>query len=102
MREFGELTKNFAHRALSHLGVNKNIRTGWRYLHSAFSGCGLLDLAEESTIAWLNTFLQHWGNPSPTSIALRTSMECLQLEVGCRGCPLDEPFSFMGPHTTHS
>lgn len=102
LRELGELTKNFAFRALPHFGVNRNIKTGWRYLHGAFSGCGLLDLATESSISRLNTFLQHWGSPTPVGKALRASVECLQLEVGCRGLPFKEPFSFMGHHTTHS
>ena len=98
----GELTKNFAFRVLPCLGVNRNIRTGWRYLHPVFSGCGLLHLLTESVISRLNMFLQHWDNPAPLGQALRSSLECLQLEVGCQGCPLAEPFSFMGPHCTHS
>ena len=102
LAEFGELTKNFAYRVLPKLGVNRNIRTGWRYLHPAFSGCGLLDLSTESVISRLNMFLQHWDNPAPVGSALRASMECLQLEIGCRGCPLDEPYDHMGPHCTHS
>ena len=46
--------------------------------------------------------MQHWDNPAPIGKALSTSMECLQLEIGCQGCPLSEPYSFMGPHCTHS
>ena len=102
LRELGELTKNFAYRVLPSFGINRHIRTGWRYLHSAFSGCGLLDLATESSISRLNMFLQHWDNPAPVGQALRASMECLQLEIGCQGFPLHEDFSFMGDHVTHS
>ena len=102
LSQMGELTTNFAYRVLPCLGVNRNIKTGWRYLHSAFSGCGLLHLPTESVISRLNMFLQHWDNPAPIGSAMRTSMECLQLEIGCRGSPLSEPFSFMGPHCTHS
>lgn len=100
--EMGEITKNFAYRALlSKLGVNRHIQTGWRYLHSSFGGIGLLDyLATESVISRLNMFIQHWDNPAPIGEALRSSMECLQLEIGCVGNPLNEPFDFMG-HRTH-
>lgn len=100
--ELGELTTNFAFRALPHLGINRNIRAGWRYLHTAFGGCNLLDLGTESVIARLNMFLQHWDNPSQLGHILRTSMEYLQLEVGCQGCPLHEPFFPMGEICTHS
>ncbi len=40
----GELTANFAFRALPYLGVNRNIRTEWRYMHNTFGGVGLLSL----------------------------------------------------------
>jgi hypothetical protein len=100
--ELGELTTNFAFRALPFLGINRNIRAGWRYLHTAFGGCNLLDLGTESVIARLNLFLQHWDNPSQLGHILRTSMEYLQLEVGSQGCPLHEPFFPMGEICTHS
>jgi hypothetical protein len=32
---------------------------------------------------------------------LQTSMEALQLEIGCVGCPLQKPFHPMGPLMTH-
>ena len=98
----GELTKNFAYRTLSKLGVNQNIKTGWRYLRTCFGGIGLIDLATESVISRLNLFLQHWDNPEPIGETLRCSMQFLQMEIGCAGNPLLEPFSFMGPHCTHS
>jgi hypothetical protein len=102
LSSMGELTKNFAFRALPYLGINRNIKAGWRYLHSAFSGCNLYDLATEAVIARLNIFLQHWDNPAPIGKAMRASMEALQLEVGCLGCPLFEPFYPMGQICTHS
>lgn len=100
--ELGELTTNFAFCALPYLGINRNIRSGWRYLHAAFGGCNLLDLGTESVIACVNMFLQHLGNPTQLRHLLRTSMEYLQLEVGCQGCPLHEPFEPMGEICTHS
>jgi hypothetical protein len=91
---FGELCPEFAFQALSLLGVNHNIRAGWRYLHSLF--------ATEATISWCNMFLQHWDNPAPLGKCLRASLEYLQLEVGCRGCPLEENFEPIGKYCTHS
>jgi hypothetical protein len=97
----GELTTNFAFRALPYLGVNCNIRTEWRYMYNTFGGVGLLSLSTEAAIARVNLFLQHWGMPSPIGQMLQTSMEGLQLEIGCVGCPLQEPFHPMGALTTH-
>lgn len=77
-------------RAAIYLGINSNICSGWRYLHAAFGGCNLLDLGTESVIACVNMFLQHLGNPTQLRHLLRASMEYLQLEVGCQGCPLHE------------
>ena len=99
--QLGELTRNFAHRALPYLGVNRNIRSGWRYLHSSFGGVGLLSLSTESVISRINMFLQHWGMPTPIGDMLEASMEALQLEAGCVGCPLNENFYPMGQITTH-
>jgi hypothetical protein len=79
LKDLGKITPNFAFNALPALGVNRNIRAGWRYLHSSFGGVGLIDLATETAIARLNMFLQHWDNPAPIGISLRTSMEYLQL-----------------------
>jgi hypothetical protein len=45
--------------------------------------------------------MQHWGMPTPIGQMLQTSMEALQLEIGCVGCPLQEPFHPMGPLMTH-
>lgn len=47
-------------------------------------------------------YLQHWDNPAPIGKSLRASMEYLQLEIGCTGCPLHEPYQVMGDHCTHS
>jgi hypothetical protein len=98
----GELCPKFAFQALPLLGINRNVRAGWRYLHSSFGGCGLLDLTTEATISRCNLFLQHWDNPAPLGKCLRASMEYLQLEVGCRGCPLNERFDPIGKYCTHS
>jgi hypothetical protein len=98
----GEITTNFAFRALPGLGVNRNIWSKWRYLHTTFGGVGLLSLPTEATICRVNLFVQHWDMPSPIGQMLRASMELLQLEVGCVGCPLAEPFHPIGHIITHS
>jgi hypothetical protein len=87
LHTLGEITMNFASRALRLLGVNHSIRAEWRYLHNSFCRVGLLSLATETTIGRLNLFLQYWDMPSPIKNMLRASMELLQLEVGCSGCP---------------
>jgi hypothetical protein len=97
----GEITENFAFRALPGLGVNRYIRSQWRYLHTTFGGVGLFSLSTEATICRINLFLQHWEMPSPIGNMLRASMELLQLEVGCLGSPLAERFHPMGPVVTH-
>eukprot|EP00956_Cyclotella_meneghiniana_P034033 scaffold101125_cov66-Cyclotella_meneghiniana.AAC.5 len=44
---------------------------------------------------------KHWGMSNPIGQMLQASMEALQLEIGCVGCPLNEPFAPMGPLVTH-
>jgi len=102
LAKMGEITANFAYRALPGLGVNRNIWNEWRYLHTTFGGVGLLSLSTEATICRVNLFVQHWNMPSPLGQMLRASMELLQLEVGCVGCPLSQPFHPIGHIITHS
>lgn len=98
---FGELTDKFAYTVLPLLGVNRNIREEWRYIHNSFGGVGLLSLKTEAIICRVNLFLQHWGLLTPIGTMLQTSMELLQLEAGCAECPLLTPYEPMGPLTTH-
>eukprot|EP00956_Cyclotella_meneghiniana_P021783 scaffold40187_cov45-Cyclotella_meneghiniana.AAC.1 len=100
LSDLGEVTKNFAYNVLSYLGVNQNIAAGYRYLHSTFGGVGLISLSAEVTIGRLNMFLQHWDMPNPIGRLLRASLETLQLEIGCTGNPLMEPFDPMGQLAT--
>ena len=78
------------------LGVNRNIRRQWRTIPRAFGGVGLLNLTIEQTIGWINMFLQHYGLDSVLSRKFKVSLEILQLEIGCAGCPLDERFAQYG------
>ena len=78
------------------LGINRNIRRRWRTIPRAFGGAGLFDLTIEQTIGWVNMFLQHYGMDSSLAGKFRASLEALQLELGCAGCPLDADFSRFG------
>jgi hypothetical protein len=46
------------------LGVNRNIKRGWRTLHQTFGGIGLMDLPVEQFICRINLLQQHYGTPS--------------------------------------
>eukprot|EP00956_Cyclotella_meneghiniana_P011552 scaffold16227_cov96-Cyclotella_meneghiniana.AAC.2 len=102
LKDMTELCPRFAFEVLPHLGINRRVRAGWRYMHSAFGGFGLLDLATEAVISQVNLFLQHWDNPAPIGKTLRACMQALQLQCGCRGCPLSERFYPMGELCDHS
>lgn len=57
--------------------------------------------ANRGHVGQLNMFLQHWEMSHPIGQMLCMSMEILQLEAGCSGCPLSKHFHPMGPLTTH-
>ena len=78
----------FHFEMLSFLGVNRHIKKGWRTLPRAFGGVGLYSFAIEQMICWLNMLLQHFGVPSVLGRKFQASLEALQLEIGCRECPL--------------
>ena len=61
-------------------------RADWRYLSTAFGGCGLFSLSTECVIARLNLLLQYWLAPSTYDKSLSCSMEYLQLEAGFASC----------------
>lgn len=68
---------------LSGLGVNRNIAKAWRTLPTCFLGMiGLTDLTLETTVARINTFLQHFKSDGCIGTALSASIEYLQLEIG--------------------
>jgi hypothetical protein len=48
--QMGEVIKNFAFKALPFLGVNRNIRSEYCYLHTTFGRVVLLLLSTESTV----------------------------------------------------
>ena len=95
----GVLTKQ-QYEVLPLLGVNRNIRKHWRTLPRAFGGIGLFHLPVEQTIGWINMFIQHFGLDSVLAGKFQASLEALQLEIGCTGCPLSEDFELLGDLAT--
>jgi hypothetical protein len=85
---------------LPNLGINRNIRFGWRHLLPSFGGVGLRRLVTETIIARVNLFIQHFGATSAVGTSLMISLEHLQLEIGTDGCPLELPYHPLGPLTT--
>ena len=86
---------------LPYLGVNRNIRTGWRCLHRSFLGIGLFNFEIELLIQRVNMFLQHFDSPYDLGITLRATLELVQLEAGLTECPLLCPFYPVGEYVTH-
>jgi hypothetical protein len=78
---------------LPSLGVNRNIRRGWRTIHRSFLGVGLYNFEIEVLIQRVNLFLQHFDSPYDLGITLRATMELVQLEAGFADCPFNHPYS---------
>ena len=89
-------------RMLPLLGVNRNIKLGWRHLPSAFGGIGLRSLFQEVAISRVNMFLQHYETPTVLGKKLTATLEALQLEAGFNCCPLTQPYHPIGPLLTPS
>ena len=87
--------------ALSLLGVNKHVRVQWRTIPREFGGIGLYSLEVEQTIGWINMILQHYNVNNTLGQKCRMSLECLQLEIGCAGNPLEEKFAQVGHLATN-
>ncbi len=83
-------------KLLSILGVNRNIRKGWRRIPHTFGGIGLLDLSIEQHICRINLFCQHYGSPSTIGLKLSASLHWLQMYLGCIGNPLLLDYSEWG------
>jgi hypothetical protein len=86
---------------LPFLGVNRNIKTGWRTLHRSFLGIGLFNFDIEMMIQRINLFIQHYDSPYDIGITLRATMELVQLEAGLLDCPLNNSFQKFGKGVTH-
>ena len=85
---------------LSFLGVNRNIKKGYRTIPRAFGGIGLLSFAVEQMICWLNMLIQHFGVPTILGRKFTASLEALQLEIGTNRNPLEVPFRTHGTLAT--
>ena len=79
---------------LSFLGVNKNIKAGWRRrLHTTFGGIGLHSFVIEQFISRVNLLLQHYHTGSVISTKLDTALRLLQLHLGTEVFPFDLPYT---------
>ena len=85
---------------LASLGVNRNIRRGWRHIGQVFGGIGLRRLLPEVLMARINLFLQHFRSDTVVGKSLMSTLEHLQLETGFDNCPLNRPYKPLGPFTT--
>ena len=83
-------------KMLSFLGVNRNIRKGWRRLPHLFGGIGLFSLPIEQHICRVNLFCQHFGSPSTIGQKLLASLHWLQMQLGCNGNPLELDYAIWG------
>jgi hypothetical protein len=81
---------------LSSMGVNKHIKVEWRTIAKEFGGIRLFSLPVEQFICWLEIILQHYQAGRTVSSKLRATLEALQLELGCRGNPMNKNFSLRG------
>ncbi len=57
---------------------------------------GFFNLSIKQYISWLKVLLQHYGASFMTSKKLQASLEAMQLEVGCRGDPLNKNYGKLG------
>jgi hypothetical protein len=78
---------------LSSMGVNKHVKVEWRTIAREFWGIRLFSLPIEQFICWLEMILQHYQAGRTVSSKLRATLEALQLELGCRGNPMNKNFS---------
>lgn len=102
LSEIGNILNRQEFDVLPLLRINRNIRRRWRSLPHAFGGAGLFNLQVEQTIGWINMFLQHFGLDSTLARKFMASLEALQLELGCIGCPFEENFGRFGHLATAS
>jgi hypothetical protein len=75
------------------MGVNTHIKVEWHTIAREFCGIGLFSLPVEQFICWLEMILQHYQAGRTVSSKLRATLEVLQLELGCRGNPMNKHFS---------
>ena len=100
--QISQLLQKLDYKSLPLLGVNRTVKREWRSLPRAFGGIGLYNLAAEQMIGWANMLLQHYGSPTTLGQKCRSTLESLQLEIGCRGNPLEECYPTRGILATPS
>lgn len=100
--QISQLLHRLEYRALPLLGVNRSIKYEWHTIPRVFGGIGLCNLAVEQMIGWSNMLLQHYGSPTTLGLKCRATLELLQLEIGCKGNPLQECYRSQGVLATPS
>ncbi len=95
-RTYKSLLHALEFEMLSSMGVNKHVKVEWHTIAREFRGIGLYSLSVEQFICWLEMILQHYQAGHTVSSKLRATLEALQLELGCRGNPLDKDYSAQG------
>ena len=61
------------------LGVVRTIKKEWRYLTSAFCGIEMFELTTETTVAQLNTLLQHYKTNTELGMTITAELELLEI-----------------------
>ena len=91
--EGGALCKLYR-KILPYLGVNRNVKSGWRWmhLHSTFRDIVLHKILTETLIARINLFLQHYATPFTIGETLNTSLQSQKMEAGTNICALLTPY----------
>jgi hypothetical protein len=69
-------------------------------MHRAFSGIGLFSFPVEQTIGMINMLIQHYGAVTSLAKKMSTSIEALQIEIGCTGSPFVENYEELHLLTT--
>jgi hypothetical protein len=83
-------TENF--HCLSFLGINPNVKRGWRTIHRTFGSISLVSFPVEQTIGMIDMLIQHYGAGTSLAKKMSVSIEALQLKIGCTGSPFDESY----------
>lgn len=75
-------------KVLPHLGIDKNTKAKWRYLHSTFGSIVFGKTLTDEVITRIDTFVLCFRTPSNLGTKLDMLPKVLQLEMGTNKCPL--------------
>ncbi len=69
-------------------------------MHRAFGSIGLFSFPVKQTIGMINMLIQHYRAGTALTLKMTTSIEALQLEIGCIGSLFDENYDELHHLTT--